>query len=447
MTSMRGAFAFFFAASALLSGCLFIPRIELPYTPDPHNYSSVVSREDGSVYRFGDVREKARRPYVERASADGKVLWRWSFGVLGNGGHGTFTAGAPLPDGGALVAGAEQTQTTVAVLRFDANGKVLWGNEIELPSQAADQAKIVPTEDGAVLLVPLGGEKGPSRLHVIRIALDGSATWATTVGIVGRPVQTVWSKERGLTYLGPRFAADLGLSFQERSYVEGNIRIVARVAPDGELAWMRELRTDGEWVMPELASTPDGDVVIAVGKLCARCGTNDVEMARLDDGGGVRWAIDVHRPAPPVTEADIGDDQRPNHLPPLPHALTAAPDGSLALVTAFPGASRDKTALDVMRLGADGQVLDQRGFAIQADRIDELTARGGDVVVKPYYKPKCTVPRRPAPANGCADEVNVALRTTSATVDPVKLQPLVARSSPTSHDLGPEIARTRRSDL
>ena len=418
MASMRRAFAFFFGISALVSGCVIFPRIDIPSKPDYHGYFKILKREeDGSMYRFGSESSKERRPYVDHASADGKPLWRRSFGVLGNGGHGSFTAGAVLPDGGVLAIGAEKTQTTVAVVRLDSGGKVVWGREIDLPAQAGANADLELTEDGLVALVPLGGDKGANRLHLIRIAQDGSPRWATTVGLVGRAAKATWSKTSGLTFLGARFVGDAGLSYQERMRIEANLDIVTRVAPDGELAWMTEVRSpDGLWELPELASTPEGDVLVAVSKTCARCGTHDVEVARIAGDGSVRWGLDVHRPAPPETaaerEAHIAA-HRDGYIPPLPYGFVtardeAARDGSFELTVTFLSGSRANTALAVMRFGADGQLLTQHGL------------------------------KNGAPA---------ALTTTPARLDPVKLQPVTVRTSPTDHDLGPEIARTERTDL
>ncbi len=166
-------------SAALLPGCLqpvVLPRIDLGgAAPDPHGTYSTVKLGDGSTLKLGvETGGKDDRPWIALVGADGKPVWQRSYGRIGQGGHAAFVAGARLADASLLGVAADRTITTLVMVAFEPDGRVRWGQELDLPGPAAGMASVTAAGSGAVVSVPLSGGGGTAGTLVVRIDAKGS---------------------------------------------------------------------------------------------------------------------------------------------------------------------------------------------------------------------------------------------------------------------------------
>lgn len=305
------AFAIGMSLGLSLTGCMFALRdvIDAATSSDPYPYSWYERRElrDGTWLRFGQWGEKGEhRMTIERSTTDqinvgnDNLVWRRTYGRLGEGGHVAFTSGAVLPDGTIVAAAGAQTLTTLGLFAFAPDGRVLWAHEHDLPEKIASRARLFPAGDGAVVLAPLSQRDNhqPTSMFVLRLGAHGEILWATTLTLAGEPMEALWSSA-GLTVYGQGIGRNGGLLW--------------RVSPTGDLVWMEEIDAPSprhfQYVKTSVEAS--GGVLLHVRSSgCPVCGFSDTLDLRLDPTGALQSVEgkhgtaadepgDPHRPRPP----------------------------------------------------------------------------------------------------------------------------------------------------
>lgn len=283
-----------------LTGCM-LPLsglLDAASASDPYPYSWYERRKlpDGAWLRFGQWADKAEhRMTIERSTSDkinvgdDNLVWRRTYGRLGEGGHIAFTSGVVLPDGTIVAAAGAQTLTTLGLFAFAPDGRLLWAREHDLPEKIASRARLALTDDGVIVLAPLSQKANhqPTSMLVLRFGAHGEVLWKTTLTIAGEPLQVLWSSA-GLTVLGQ----GIGRAGE----------ILWRVSPTGDLVWMEEIGAPSPRYFQYLETTVEasGGLLLHVRSGgCPVCGFTDTLDLRLDPTGALLSVQGKHG-----TEAD-----------------------------------------------------------------------------------------------------------------------------------------------
>ncbi|MEZ4313207.1 MAG: hypothetical protein R3F14_34745 [Polyangiaceae bacterium] len=181
----------------------FVPRIDLGGSgPDPHTTYTAIELDDGTTVKVGvETGGKDYRPWIARFGADEKPVWQRTFARMGQGGNAIITSAAVLADGSIAAALADKSVTTLAMVAVEPDGHLRWALELDLPERAEARARILPTHDGALALVPVHGD-GDARIVVVRTDLQGKVLWSYSYGPLVDVTAATWSETSGLTFTG-----------------------------------------------------------------------------------------------------------------------------------------------------------------------------------------------------------------------------------------------------
>lgn len=421
-------------SSGCLGGFFLLPRFDFGGPSyDPHSWYAAVELDDGARARVGvDTGGKDFRPCITRLAADGKQIWRRSYGRMGEGGHGIFVAATELPDRSLIAVAGDKTLTTLALVSFDLRGPLRWAEELDLPAPAAGRAQLIGADDGAVAWVPVQEKGGPLRLFVVRVDGRGALRWAGSWNLVGEQRAATWSGGAGLTLL--TFSSD----------AKGSSAVLTRAAPSGEPRWMTRISNPpGGWGAPSLATPLDGGLLLAaVGPYCQPCANADLSLARFDDQGQPLWHSVVHRPVPANELREYLAEKRGSW--PSPSLLQAIAPGEhdTALVALTVPAPRPGLAeLALLELGPRGELIAQRAFTGWAEYPQALVAAHGAFAVTTGKGERCRI--TPGKPSTCGSGERVSTLASSASpLDVGRLDPFVEPLTPKVRDLREELLRT-----
>lgn len=272
--------------------------------PYPYSWYQRQKLPDGTSIRFGMWIDKAKyRMAIDHVTedkihdGDDHLIWRRTYGLLGEGAHTAFTAGAVLPNGTILAAAGEQLQTRLAFFGFEPDGRPRWAREIDLPTKIGSKARLIPTGDGAVILAPLStlANHQPTSTFLLRVDERGEILWTTTLTIATEPIETLWSPA-GLTVAGN--------GEKQRGF------LLWRVDPTGALAFMEDIAAPLPRRFETVKASVEGAgvVVHTTSGGCPACGFTDTLDLRFDPTGALQSIRGEH--------GKESDEPRKNNLPP-----------------------------------------------------------------------------------------------------------------------------------
>ncbi|MEZ4294350.1 MAG: hypothetical protein R3B70_05200 [Polyangiaceae bacterium] len=412
----------------------FVPRIDLGGSgPDPHTTYTAIELDDGTTVKVGvETGGKDYRPWIARFGADEKPVWQRTFARMGQGGNAIITSAAVLADGSIAAALADKSVTTLAMVAVEPDGHLRWALELDLPERAEARARILPTHDGALALVPVHGD-GDARIVVVRTDLQGKVLWSYSYGPLVDVTAATWSETSGLTFTGHDLRPREPWA------------VATRVSPSGEAMWMLGLGADtGEDYAPSLSAGPDGRALLTTSWRCPGCDNPAVSAAMFDAQGGLVWRTMVIRPsAPPAPDHDR---DRPPH--PWPASLTVqvgAPmdNGGAIVACTVPSAQSQQFHLAVLRLAADGSVVRQRAFEGWPALPQRVTVADGLVVVTGKQRTRCTL--GPGREVSCGEgELSSSLISRAESMEVVPLVPVRDELHGATRDLREELSRTMK---
>jgi len=254
-----------------------------------------------------------------RFRADGAVLWTR---VLDVGGANSGVDIAAAQDGGFAVLGAVissgGTSNVSLLLRFDANGQLVWQKRVA----PARLASVVPTRDGGYLASGSDGEPFPASAGLlVKFNAVGEVLWQRRV--VG--VDHLKARERpgggyvgggleldGLTMAILRFGANGQLESQSayrdssgflsvedlQPTADGGVVVTGlatlKLNSAGAIEWTRRFAFGVASIVTSIRQTLDGSYILGV--LANPTGVFDAAgIAKLDSAGNIIWAKGFNR--------------------------------------------------------------------------------------------------------------------------------------------------------
>ncbi len=185
----------------------------------------------------------SQRAALVRYSANGTVLWRKAYRIPGNNANFMARGLARTADGGFLICGKFSSATTsrAYVCRLNANGSVSWAREIGPGNNNNDEAL-------ALIELPNGSIR-----VAIQFAQAGMALGMVDLSSTGAFVNSRGYQEPTLGVGSLRFAAD------GSAYATGNYAQVYRLAPDGSIAFAQNQEGPAGTYMAPQALLPKAD--------------------------------------------------------------------------------------------------------------------------------------------------------------------------------------------
>lgn len=206
------------------------------------------------------------------------------------------------------------------IMRLDAEGKIAWRHELDLPHRVESVRLAGSGDGGALVAVQVGGETLQSALALLRLDRRGRLAWQ-------RPVASGTGLSLADTSLRPDGALML---------VAGSPSSLFRLDGLGELTWARDLPaldSDARHVVQE---NDDGDIFIIAEPRTAN-GTRRHWLARYTSDGRQVWA-----------------QTRVNRLNATLETVAMAQDGQLLAGGSLIASSRGDTDMLMMQIGSDG---------------------------------------------------------------------------------------------
>ncbi len=357
---------------------------------------------DGSVYTVA-LLIRGEPPYAQgnvsllRWSAEGDLLWQKEWGTIGDE---TPQAVAVSADGAAYVTGTFGGFSAFLV-KFDSDGNLVWqrtwGGERE---ESGNAVAIAP--DGSVYVAGVTQSFGSffgSAAFLLKFRPDGALVWQRTWQAPGGTIaEDVAVSADGAVYLAGNHGFDAGTR-----------PFLAKFTTDGDLIWDRTFIPPGfvgrdTAVFRGIGATPDGGVV-AVGRWMPTF-DEEVLVVRYSADGGLLWA------------RDWGGDSHEEGID-----ATVAPDGTAYVVgrtdTFADGPYEDVFVLKVL---ADGRARDARVWGGGNRDLGEGIALGpnGDLYVAasasiPPYTFR-SAPSQMSRVRGAAADADAVVETPAGTL-------------------------------
>ena len=276
---------------------------------DGGSFGSVIQASDGSIVAVGSYRASGNSlpeskggvdAFIAKFDNTGNLIWIKGFGSSDNDGFGSVVES---PDGGYVAVGCHigvngsrpkdgdlanlQGVGDAIIAKFDSNGNLVWVNNAG--GTYSSFYKVILTDDGGFLAT---GEAGGDGI-IARFDSSGNLLWTKKYGgsrfdIFGSIVQTA----------DGNFVA-VGSSDSSNGDVPGNNgdadAIVAKIDPNGDLIWMKNIGGDDLDQFCSVVQTADGGV-IAIGNSRSKNGDIpnnkgyfDAIIARFDSQGNLIW--------------------------------------------------------------------------------------------------------------------------------------------------------------
>ncbi|MEO0180287.1 MAG: hypothetical protein ABIM74_00855 [candidate division WOR-3 bacterium] len=236
----------------------------------------------GETYSFGD-----ENLFISKFNSSGDLQWYKTFG---GDGYDQAHSAVLTADNGLVVAGFTSSSGAGSydffVLKTDANGNFMWAWTYGGTNQDIAHS-IVQTTDGgfAVAGWTRSFTVGGSDLLILRLNSNGSPIWARTFGgssdeEPGCPTAIIQTFDGGFVITGHTQSSGVG----------GHDLFVLKLASDGSLSWAKTIGgvndDDGRSIM----QTQDGDLVIAGGTKSFGIGGEDFFVVKLDASGNLLGA-------------------------------------------------------------------------------------------------------------------------------------------------------------
>ena len=273
--------------------------------------------------------------YLIRTDARGDTLWTRTYGgPKGDYGH----SAEEVPGGEYLIVGTTDSYGAgsydLYLVRTDASGKTVWIRTYG--GSKDDEARSVRrTSDGGYIIVgsTLSYGAGGNDVYAIRTDAHGDTLWTRTYGTAGveyaRAVQI--TPEGGYIIAGTTAAQGAGLY---------DVYLICTDAR-GDTLWTRTYGTKDREYGHSVQVMPDGGFVV-VGTTHTTPRADQVYVIRTDERGNPRWIRSY-------------GGQRGERG----HAVQVTPDGGFVVVGSSEFSAAGGSDVYLIRLGADGDLLDR----------------------------------------------------------------------------------------
>jgi len=268
-----------------------------------------------------------------------QCTWERTFGGASDD---KVSAIARFADDGFVVVGNTRVGRTgpynAWVLRVADNGALVWHRRFG--GRATDQLRdVVTTADKAIFVVGHTASRGAggSDVWVARFAADGTMTWSRTLGMAGH------DEGFDLVALADGGAAVTGHFWTDEA--RGYDLAVARLAANGDLLWQRSVDRATFETGTALASTVDGDLIVAGTTGIDGLRNTDLWVVRLTDDGKTVWDR---------TYGGLRGEE--------PWEVTALPSGDIVVAVETFSMGAGGGDIWLLRLAHDGAVVWERLF-------------------------------------------------------------------------------------
>ncbi len=235
----------------------------------------------GYTYSFGAGNDDL---LVLKLAPDGSLSWAITFGGT-NEDRAQFII--QTTDGGFAVAGRITSSSTYSwdfvVLKLASDGSLSWARTFggaDIDSATA----IVQTADGgfAVAGVTHSFGAGFRDLLVLKLASDGSLSWARTFG----EIYDDWAH-----YIIQTTDGGFAVAGSTTSFGVGNYDLfILKLAPDGSLSWARTYGGTSNDYALSITQTMDGGFAVAGVTHSFGAGNDDLLVLKLASDGSLSWA-------------------------------------------------------------------------------------------------------------------------------------------------------------
>ena len=223
--------------------------------------------------------------------AGGALLWERRYDGYGGNDNGRAVAVDPA-DGSVYSLGHSQGQvgatfvTDIRLLKYDANGTLLWSRAYDGPGASADFGRALAIDPGGDVYA--GGyaynAAGDADGVVVRYDPAGNLVWAELVGGSGGGNDFF-----ATIALGP--TGDVHAVGQASPSGGGTALFVARISASGTTAWAREHDGGGTGVEYALGLAVDASgATYASGYSSSLAGGQDAALLKYDGAGTLQWA-------------------------------------------------------------------------------------------------------------------------------------------------------------
>jgi len=325
---------------------------------------AAVEMRDGGFVLAGHTRSHGvlnRDAWVLRLDGQGKVIWQKVFG-------GPLTEKifgiAAVSDGGVVIVGKTYSVgdggSDVLVVRFGADGEILWQKTYGGPHNDGARA-ILALQEGRLLIVGSQGSEIGDDAWIMALDRDGEMLWNRKHGTVG---------EDGAVSVAR--ALDGGFAIAGYSQRPGLSRFdtwIIRLTSDGRMLWQRHfprgIFSAGTGVTP----APDGGFFISGISQTRSPRTSRSWVIRLAPDGNTVWKI--------LSRWDSSNEA---------WGLDSTEDGGVIVVSAAKPEGIGRSSARLVRLSADGDIVWSRllGGATWDRPTAVISTRDGGVLITGY---------------------------------------------------------------
>ncbi|MEO0248823.1 MAG: hypothetical protein ABIN58_04640 [candidate division WOR-3 bacterium] len=248
---------------------------------------SIIQATDGGLLIAGNTASFGAGSHdflVLKLNSDGSLAWARTFG--GTSSEFPFSI-TQATDGGYVIAGETKSfgagNADCLVIKITNNGTLQWARTFGGANDDRIQS-ITRTADGGYVATGTTKSFGDNfgDILVLRIASDGSLTWARTFGGTGG--ETVYSiiqtADGGYAVASATFSFGAG----------GVDDFVLKLNSDGSLAWARTFGGTGYDYTQSLTQTTDGSYMVAGATQTFGVGSQDLFVLKLASNGTLSWA-------------------------------------------------------------------------------------------------------------------------------------------------------------
>ncbi|MEO0211735.1 MAG: hypothetical protein ABIN66_07785 [candidate division WOR-3 bacterium] len=202
-------------------------------------------------------------------------------------------------DAGFTLAGFTESwgagQEDIMVIKLNPNGEIAWARAIGGADQDEGYA-VTGTSDGGIVVAAYTESFGHENdFLILKLNSSGGMAWAKAIGgtAVDCPYAIAVTADGGIAVLGETFSSGQGY----------NDFLIVKLAPDGSLSWARTVGATSWDHGFSIAPTADTGVVVTGYTMSWGTGGGELIVAKIDKTGSLEWAKIYEDPSANFDEA------------------------------------------------------------------------------------------------------------------------------------------------
>jgi len=290
---------------------------------------SIVQTADGGYAVAGATSSYGAGAYdclVLKLASDGGLAWAKTFGGAGLAGDGAYSI-VQTTDGGYAVAGYTDSygagSSDFLVLKLASDGSLTWAKTFG-GAGSEFAYSIVQTTDGGYAVAGYTSSFGAGGwdLLVIKLDPDGSLKWAKTFGGANSDYGYLVTQ----TADGGYAVAGSTLSFGAGAYDA----LILKLSSDGSLVWAKTFGGASNDEVRSITRTTDGGYAVAGYTSSFGAGGSDILVLRLASDGNYTGCVEECSPtvmeaSPNISSPSLGVDCAPTVITPTLAVITLSP--------------------------------------------------------------------------------------------------------------------------